>query len=219
MRDTKHQDIKQQIVKFCQLLHQKNMLASADGNVSFRVSDQEILITPSGVPKAFIEPQDIAVVTIDNQIISGNPSGERLMHLEVYKGASKAKAVVHAHPPSAIAWTVARPDLKELPAECLSEVILAAGRIPIAAYARPGTLDMGTVLRSFLPEHRAMILSRHGALCWGESLQEAYCGMERVEHSADILLRAQSLGGLTNLPPDEVAKLRELRKQLGERLL
>lgn len=212
-------DIKNQIVRFCELLHKKNMLAAADGNVSFRISDEEILITPSGVPKAFIDTKDIAVITIDNQIVAGNPSGERLMHLEVYKKSVKAKAVVHAHPPSAIAWTVAYPEYTELPSECLSEVILAAGKIPIVPYARPGTLEMGTHLHAFIPEFRAMILSRHGALCWGESLQEAYCGMERVEHSADILLRAKTLGRLTNLPAIEVEKLRELRKQLGDKLL
>lgn len=211
--------IKQQIVRYCEMLHKKNMLAAADGNVSYRISDQEILITPSGVPKAFITEDDIAVVTIDNKIISGKPSSERLMHLEVYQRSPKAKAVVHAHPPSAIAWSVAYPEYQELPSECLSEVILAAGKIPIVPYARPGTLDMGTNLHPFLPEYRAMILSRHGALCWGEDLQEAYCGMERVEHSADILMRAKSLGQLTNLPSAEVEKLRELRKQLGERLL
>jgi L-fuculose-phosphate aldolase len=213
------QDIKNQIVRFCSLLHQKNMLAAADGNVSYRVSDNEILITPSGVPKAFISVEDIAVITLDNKIVSGNPSGERLMHLEVYKKCSKAKAVVHAHPPSAIAWTVAYPRLKELPSTSLSEVILAAGRMPIVPYARPGTLDMGTNLHPYLPESRALILSRHGALCWGESLQEAYCGMERVEHSADILYRAKNLRFLTQLPRKEVAALREMRKSMGEKLL
>ncbi|MCC6137527.1 MAG: class II aldolase/adducin family protein [Bdellovibrionaceae bacterium] len=213
------QHIKNQIVRFCELLHQKNMLAAADGNVSYRHTDEEIFITPSGVPKAFIDVKDIAVITIDNKIVSGRPSGERLMHLEVYKKSPIAKAVVHAHPPSAIAWTVAFPEYTELPSECLSEVILAAGKIPIVPYARPGTLEMGTHLHAFLPKYRAMILSRHGALCWGESLQEAYCGMERIEHSADTLIRAKMLGQLTNLPEAEVQKLRELRVQLGDKLL
>lgn len=211
--------VKKAIVRFCELLHKKNMLAAADGNVSYRVSDREILITPSGVPKAFIHPDDIAVIDLANNIVKGRPSGERLMHLEVYKKCPDARAVVHAHPPTAIAWTVAHPEDKELPSECLSEVILAAGRIPIVPYARPGSLDMGTQLLPFLPECRAMILSRHGALCWGESLREAYCGMERLEHSADILMRAQAMGGLTKLPPEEVRELRRMRAEMGSRLL
>ena len=211
--------VKEAIVRYCNLLHKKNMLAAADGNVSYRISDGEILITPSGVPKAFIEADDIAVIDLANNIIKGRPSGERQMHLEVYRKCPQARAVVHAHPPSAIAWSVAYPAMEELPSECLSEVILAAGRIPIVPYARPGGMEMGTNLHAYLPDCRAMILSRHGAICWGESLREAYCGMERIEHSADILLRAKSLGQLTSLPEEEVAALREMRKKMGDRLL
>lgn len=209
----------EKIVEICRRLHARNMLAAADGNVSFRVSDEEILFTPTGVNKAFMDPKDMAVVTLDNRIVKGNPSGERLMHLEVYKRSPKAKAIVHAHPPTAIAWTVARPDLKELPAEALSELILAVGRVPIAPYARPGTLDMGTVLAPFLPACRVILLARHGALSWGEDLEEAYNGMERLEHISQILKSAHDLGGITSLPTEEVKVLREMRTKMGERTL
>lgn len=207
------------IVKVCKRLNKKNMLAAADGNISYKISNDQILITPAGQNKAFIEPEDIAVITLDNKIISGNPSSERLMHLEVYRNAPLAKCVVHAHPPTAIAWSVARPELKELPAECLSEVILAVGKIPIVPYARPSSQSMGDQLKPFLPDCRVMILSRHGALSWGECLDEAYNGMERLEHSAQILYFAENLGGLTNLPDAEVKHLYAMRKNLGSKTL
>jgi L-fuculose-phosphate aldolase len=207
------------IVEVCRRLNGKNLLAAADGNVSLRLSDDEILITPTGKNKARIEPEELCVITLDNVVKRGQPSGERLMHLEVYRACPKAKAIVHAHPPTAIAWTVAHPELRELPADCLSELILAVGKIPVAPYARPGTIDMGTVLRPFLPESRVLLLARHGALSWGEDLEEAYNGMERLEHIAGILKSAYELGGLTALPPAEVAALRDLRRQLGERTL
>lgn len=213
------QVIKEAMVTYCQWLHKKNMLAAADGNVSYRVNDAMILITPTGVPKGFIHTDDIAVIDLANNVISGKPSGERLMHLEVYRKCSQAKAVVHAHPPSAIAWSVAYPEMSELPSECLSEVILAAGRIPMVPYARPGTITMGTNLLPYLPQCRAMILSRHGALTWGESLREAYCGMERIEHSADILYRAKTLKDLSSLPHEELQALRQMRSEMGDQLL
>lgn len=211
--------MRQEILRICQRLHGRNLLAAADGNVSYRVSDQEILFTPSGVNKAFLSPQDIAVVTLDNKILSGNPSGERLMHLEVYRQCPKAKAVVHAHPPTAIAFTLAHPEWKELPSDGLSELILAMGSVPIAPYARPGTQAMGDVLRPFLPASRVILLARHGGLSWGEDLDEAYNGMERLEHISQILMHAYALGGLTSLPAEEVQVLREMRKKLGERTL
>jgi L-fuculose-phosphate aldolase len=194
------------------------MLAAADGNVSCLV-EEGILITPSGQCKAFIEPQDIALVSLQNEIIYGHPSSERLMHLAVYNQCERAKAVVHAHPPTAIAWSVAFPEDKELPNECLSEIILAAGRIPIVPYARPGTEAMGTVLHDFLDDHKILVLSRHGGLTWGDHLEEAVMGMERLEHSAEILYKAKTLGRLTFIDDDEMQALYKIRQQIGQRTL
>ncbi|NUM89126.1 MAG: class II aldolase/adducin family protein, partial [Bdellovibrionales bacterium] len=159
--------MRKEIVEVCRRLHRRNMLAAADGNVSYRLGDGEILFTPTGVNKGFLQEKDLAVVTLDNVVKEGNPSGERLMHLEVYRRCPGARAVVHAHPLTAVAWSVARPDWRELPSECLSEIILAVGRIPFVPYARPGTRGMGDALAPFLPDCRVMVLSRHGALSWG----------------------------------------------------
>ena len=208
----------EQLLKVCQRLYNRNMLAAADGNVSLRIGD-EILITPSGVSKAFMQANQVALITPDDQILSGQPSSERLMHLAVYNTVPEAKAVVHAHPPHAIAWSVAFPEDRELPATCLSELILATGRVPIVPYTRPGTHTMGEALIPFLPERKVMVLSRHGGLCWGETLDEAMMGMERLEHTAEILYRAQTLKGLSHLNPDEVAELDKLRQQIGNRSL
>lgn len=212
-------EISQEILDICRWLNAKEMLSAADGNVSYRMSDSEILITPSGVNKAFARPEDMAVIDIEGEVLGGRPSGERLMHLEIYRRCPEARCVVHAHPPTAVAWTVARPDLRELPDDVLSELILAVGRIPIAPYARPGTQAMGDVLIPFLPDCRVMILARHGALSWGETLMEAYNGMERLEHTAKILAAATQLGGLHPLPAEEIAVLREMRRSLGARTL
>ena len=208
----------EQIIEICKRLHRRNMLAAADGNVSLKVEDG-ILITPSGKAKAFIEIEDIALITQDNEILYGNPSGERLMHLEVYNQCEEAMAVVHAHPPTAIAWSVAFPEMKELPNNCLSEIVLATGSIPIASYARPGTQTMGDVLSPYLPKYKVMILSRHGGLAWGDSLDEAYMGMERLEHSAEILYRAKLLNDLSYLSEEEMKALLALRQQIGNKSL
>lgn len=209
----------EEIIEIARRLHAKNMLAAADGNISYRLNDQDILITPAGKAKAHLQPDEMAVITLDNQIVKGLPSSERLMHLMVYQQCPQARCVIHAHPPRAIAWTIARPESTELPSECFSELILAVGHIPIAPFARPGSAAMGEVLKPFLPGSRVIILARHGALTWGEDLQEALNGMERLEHAAEILLHASLFGGITSLPASEVAILREMRKKIGERVL
>lgn len=212
------QRISKEIVTICERLHARNMLAAADGNISYRISDDEILITPSGIAKGFMQPEQMAVINLKGEVLVGNPSSERLMHLEVFR-TTDAKAIVHAHPPTAIAWSIARPDLQKLPSECLSEVILATGDIPFVPYARPGTQQMADVLKPFLPKHKALILKNHGALAWAGDLDEAYRGMERIEHSAQILKSAQQLGGLHSLPAEEIKFLYELREKIGNVLL
>ena len=203
----------------CAHLHARGLLAAADGNVSVRLPDDTVLLTPAGVNKARLPPGSLARVTLDGRILEGRPSTERAIHLAVYRASDDARVVVHAHPPTAIAWTLARPGLTELPTDTLPELLLAAGRVPIVPYARPGTEEMGTVLLPFLPSHRLLLLSRHGALAWGESMEEAVNGIERVEHSALILKAAEELGGSTPLPPLELEALRALRARIGPRLL
>lgn len=219
MADERTRQLSQQIVVTCARLHARNMLAGADGNISVRLSDDEILITPTGIAKAFMEPHEMAVINLAGDILCGKPSSERWMHLQIFRQCPQAMAVVHAHPPTAIAWSIARPDLDELPCDCLSEVIIATGGIPFVPYARPGTSDMGTALQPFLPQYRAMILRAHGAVAWGCDLAEAHRGMERIEHSAQILARAAQLGTLHALPIEELDHLRALRKTIGEVLL
>ncbi|MGZ6132749.1 MAG: class II aldolase/adducin family protein [Myxococcaceae bacterium] len=202
----------------CAQLHARGLLAAADGNVSVRQADGSIVLTPAGANKARLRPGSLARVTLDGRILEGRPSTERAMHLAVYRACPEARVIVHAHPPTAIAWTLARPDLTELPTDALPELLLAAGRVPIVPYARPGTEEMGAVLLPFLPAHRLLLLSRHGALAWGESMEEAVNGIERVEHSAIILKAAAELGGTTPLPETELEALRALKVRIGPRL-
>lgn len=208
------------ILTICNRLWQRNLLAAADGNVSVRTAKGTMLITPAGLHKAFLTEEDLAEVRInDGAIVRGTPSSERAMHLEIYQRCANANAVIHAHPPTVIAWTIAHPHLTALPEDCMSELILAAGTIPIIPYQRPGSNAMGLALFPAATTHRALVLARHGALTWGESLDEAYRGMERLEHAAQILKSAHELGGLTKLPHDEVAALRAMRRNIGDQLL
>jgi L-fuculose-phosphate aldolase len=209
----------QAICDACRRLHRRNLLAAADGNISLRLPNGEIVMTPTGVNKYQLKPEGMAFLRLDGTILSGEPSSERAMHLAVYRRCPMARAVVHAHPPTAIAWTLAHPELTELPSDALPEVILAAGRIPVVPYARPGTEAMGTELEPFLPAHRLLLLSRHGALAWGETLEEAVNGMERVEHAALILKAALELGGAKPLPEEERRALHALRAKNGPKLL
>jgi L-fuculose-phosphate aldolase len=200
-------------------LYARNLLAAADGNLSYRFDDGRIVMTPSGVSKANLKPADFAFLGPDGSVLSGRPSTERLMHLAVYRACPAARAVVHAHPPTAIAWSTVHPEHSFLPDDALPEIILAAGPIPVVPYSRPGTKAMAEVLQPYLPQRRLLILSRHGGLCWGESVEEATNGLERLEHVCQILLSAERLGGAKPLPMEEVRALRAIRQEMGPKVL
>lgn len=211
--------IREEIINTATMLHHKNMLAACDGNISYRYNDNTILITPSGKPKFLLVEDDIAVVDINGKVIKGKPSSEMLMHLEVYKMRADARAVIHAHPPTAVAYSIAHPAAEEIPGKSFSELILAVGKLPIVPFQMPGSLEMGTALHPFIKNYKVMVLARHGALSFGEDLIEAYSGMERLEHSCEILLKAESFGAVTELDEQTIDELHAMRKKIGDKTL
>ena len=98
----------------CRRLHAQGWVAACDGNVSLRTG-KRILITPGGRYKGLVRADEIAEMDLDGRVLSGHPSSERVMHLEIYRSCPEARAVVHAHPPFATAWTIAFPEADELP--------------------------------------------------------------------------------------------------------
>lgn len=211
--------IREEIIKIATMLHHKNMLAACDGNISYRYDDNTILITPSGKPKFLLVEEDIAIIDMNGKVIKGKPSSEMLMHLEVYKMRVDARAVIHAHPPTAVAYSIAHPTAEEIPGKSFSELILAIGKLPIVPFQMPGSLEMGTALHPYIKNSKVMVLARHGAISFGEDLIEAYIGMERLEHSCEILLKAKSFGAVTELEEQIIEQLYSMRKIFGDKTL
>ena len=193
-------------------LWQKGCLAAGDGNFSFKEGG-EIWITPSGRRKADLNPDEFVLLGK-----SEKASSESLMHKTVFENAEKANFVFHAHPPTATAYSIST-DESFLPENLVSELVLSAGQIPIVPYAKPGTQEMGDNLIPFLPSSRILLLKHHGALTWGETLEEALNGMERLEHSCEIFFKAKTLGSLQTLSEEDVKWLKAKRKEIGERVL
>ena len=193
-----------QIPLICKKLYEKNLIAGSDGNISEK-TEAGIAITPSSVNKAEIKEEDLCLIDIDGNNLKGQASTEKYMHLAVYEYQKKAQAVVHAHPPSAVALSLARPQWKVLP-PALPEIVMALGEVPFVPYTRPGTKELGKVLKSLIHNSKALILSHHGAVVWGESLEEASIIMEQLEHSCKILCLSEAMGKTNLLPEGEVQK-------------
>jgi L-fuculose-phosphate aldolase len=130
----------------------------------------------------------------------------------VYRNRPDARAVVHAHPPTATGFAVAGIALDRA---VLAEVITTLGSIPIAAYATPSTAELPAAVRKFVKAHDGMLLANHGAVTCGTDVFSAYYKMETIEHFAKISLVARMLGGERLLSRDEVTRLEKLRGSYG----
>ncbi|MBM3306992.1 MAG: class II aldolase/adducin family protein [Candidatus Eisenbacteria bacterium] len=207
-------EARRQIVEVGRRLWLKGYVAANDGNLSVRLRDGRIVITPTGVSKGFLEPDALIVVDAEGRKLRGRlePTSEIRMHLFAYDRRPDVSAVVHAHPPKATGFSAAGVPL----AQCiLPEVVLSLGDVPTAPYATPSTEEVARSIELFIGGYNAMILRRHGVLTLGAGIFEAYWRMETVEHVADITLVAKLMGGAPPLSNEEVRKLLKLREKLG----
>ena len=129
------------IVEVGRRLWERGYVASNDGNISVRLDDSRLITTPKSVSKGFMTPDMMVITDLDGKKIAGerDPSSELKMHLEVYRNRPDARAVVHAHPPTATGFAVAGIPLDRA---VLAEVITTLGSIPIAEYATPSTEEL-----------------------------------------------------------------------------
>lgn len=205
--------LREQLVRVCRQLYAKELIVATDGNVSARLGADRFLTTPSGVCKGHLEPDMVVVVDAEGRKLEGTlePSSEFGMHLAIYRVRPDAMAIVHAHPPTATAFSVAGVSLEP---PILTEVVITLGTIPTTPYATPGTPDVGEAVRKAAVTHDAFILDHHGAVTLGRSLDEAYYRMETVEQTAKVHLIAHQLGGVRPLGPVQVDALDAIRRKL-----
>ena len=211
--DTPYQ-IKRQIIEAGRRLYDKGFIAANDGNISARLDDKRIIITPTGVSKGFMKAEDLAVVDMQGNIISkgAKPSSEIIMHLEVYKNRTDVQSICHAHPPYATAFATAGIALDRC---LLPEVIISLGSVPLIRYGTPGTREFMDDLRKQLNDHDAFLLEIHGTITTGKDVMDAYYKTETLEHAAKIIHLARELGDLHYLNEEQVNKLMQQRNVHG----
>src|SRR4051812_24825802 len=202
------------IVEVGRRLWERGYVASNDGNTSVRLDEQRLITTPKSVSKGFMTPDMMVITDLDGKKLSGerDPSSELKMHLEVYRNRPDARAVVHAHPPTATGFAVAGIPLDRA---VLAEVITTLGSIPIAEYATPSTEELPAAVRKYVKAHDGLLLANHGALALAGDVMSAYYRMETIEHFAKISLVARTLGRENLLSRQEVERLQGLRDTYG----
>jgi len=198
------------VVRCCRQLWRLGLLAGVEGNLSVRIGPDRYLVTPTGRHKGSLRTSDLVRVDGAGRVLHGfhKPTSELDLHVEVYRRREDVGAVIHAHPPTATAFAVAG---EPLPPDVLPEVVVLFGAVPLAPYATPGTPDLATAVASFIEDHEAVLLTNHGAVCWGPDLTVAQVRMESLEQAAKILLAARSIGRVNRLTDEQVHTLAQRR--------
>jgi L-fuculose-phosphate aldolase len=211
--------LRAEIVRIGQLMHARGLLCGFEGNLSARLGEERLLMTPSGLHKGLMREEQLLVVDLDGRVVVESeatrglrPTSELPMHLETYRRRPDVRAVVHAHPPITVALSIAG---VAMDTPLLPEVIVLLGLIPTTDYAMSSSDEGATAIHQLIATHDALILQRHGTLTVGATLTAAFMRLETVEQNARIHLMLAQLGANNPLAAHEVHKLLQMRRAMG----
>lgn len=207
-------ELREQICEVGRRLYARGYVSGNDGNISYLLDDARVLCTPTLISKGFMTPDDLCVVDRAGEQVSGarRRTSEIYLHLEVYRGDASVRAVVHSHPPFATAFAVAG---EPLPTGILPEGEVFLGVVPLAPYETPGNQRFAETIRPFVGKACAALLSNHGTVTWGPTLERALWYTEILDSYCRILLLAKLVGSVQRLPEDKVRELLALRTAFG----
>lgn len=193
-----------QLVMIMNRIYQYGMTTTSGGNLSIRDENGDIWITPSGIDKGSLTRSDIIRVSPDGTLHGPHkPSVELPFHRGIYRLRPDLKAILHAHPPTLVAFSLARrvPNVTLIP-----NVSLVCGEVAMAAYEVPGSEDLGrNIAREFEKGYNTVMLENHGVVCGGPDLYRAFMAFETLDFCGRIEIDARKLGETHSLTPSQIA--------------
>lgn len=183
--------------------------SGTSGNVSARLDDGRIVITPTSMPYDQMGSSDLVLLTPDGEQVGGSraPSSEFLLHLACYRAFPGVGSVLHCHPGYATMFACAR---QPVPAVIDEAVIFVGGEIQVAEYAMSGTAEVGSNAVRVLGEVGSALLASHGLVTVAASPQAALHQAGVVEHCAQVAWGVRALGGHVPLPDTATARLADV---------
>jgi L-fuculose-phosphate aldolase len=205
--------VRDELVAICHKVYEKGFVSAYDGNLSVRLDESRILITPSGKCKGEIEEKDLIEIDYQGNLIrgEGKVSTEAKIHLTVYHKREDISAVVHCHPVYATAFSAIGEGLMR---PVFPEVILSLGKVPLCKYATPSTDEMPDSILPYIDYVWALLLENHGAVTFGKNIKGAYFRMEKLEHAAHTISVARMMGREKSLPLNKLKELYSISEEV-----
>jgi L-fuculose-phosphate aldolase len=171
---------------------EEGLTQRTSGNVSVRVDEEHVAISPSSVPYREITEEDVPIIDMNGEVVTDGltPSSEAPMHLATYRERPDVGGIVHTHSP--YATTFASIGKRIGPAHYL--IAFAGKSVDTAPYATNGTAELGEVAVETMGDRNAVLLRNHGVLAVGPTLDDAHNVASRVEYCARIQYQAEQIG-------------------------
>lgn len=204
-------DRREVLLRMSRKSYEQELFAGTSGNLSLYDREEGLmLITPSSIPYETMKVQDLVLMTLDGEIIEGEnrPSSEWRMHAVIYREREDVSAVMHTHSPYATSFAVNK---WEIPVILIEMVPFLGGSVPVAEFALPGTASVGEEAVKVLKEREACLMSNHGVLAIGTTIEQAHIRAVYVEDAAKIYSLALS-NGEAHAVPDEYVRVMLERK-------
>lgn len=179
-------------------LVEKGLVSRTWGNISIRLNEKTMLITPSGRTYEDLKPEEIVQVQIDSLKYEGNikPSSEFVLHTEIYKQRKNVNAVIHTHQMNASTVAAAH---REVPPILDDMAQIIGPSVRVAEYALPGTKKIVKKTVRALQGRNAALMANHGAVCIGRDMEEAFVVCEVLEKACKAFIEAEFLGGAKSI--------------------
>ncbi|PRY53974.1 L-fuculose-phosphate aldolase [Arcticibacter pallidicorallinus] len=201
--DTRLMHPRDQITMVMTRIYRRGLTTTSGGNISIIDDNGDIWISPSAVDKGSLQPTDIVCIKKDGTIVGRHkPSSEHPFHRAIYQIRPDIKAIIHAHPPALVSFSIARtiPDTN-----IISQAKHVCGPIGYAEYELPGSEALGSkIAKEFTRGYNAVIMENHGTVVGGSDLVDTFQRFETLEFSARTILYGNSVGKPAYLNDDEI---------------
>ena len=204
-----------EIIRVGRKLWDRQYVDGNGGNISVRLGAEFVLCTPTMLSKADLEVADICLSDLDGKILAGDRTltSELLLHLEIYKANSKARAVVHCHPPYATAFAITG---TVPPNGLIPEYEVFIGPAAVAPYETPGTQAFAETVLPWVHEHNTILLKNHGVVCWADTVTHAEWLCEIMDTYCKTYLIAKQIGEpLAVIPDDKIDDILRRKQWMG----
>jgi|YNPMSStandDraft_1061717.scaffolds.fasta_scaffold00118_28 L-fuculose-phosphate aldolase len=197
-----------ELLKTIKKVLEEKLVIGTWGNFSIRINEDLFIITPSGMDYKKIKLKDLIVMDLNEKIVEGKrkPSVEYFLHLSIYKNRRDINGICHTHSDYAKVFSILR---KPIPPVCEDLVQVVGGEVPVAPYYLPGSKELGINCAKTLDNKNAVILSNHGLVSCGRTIDEALKIAEVIERNSKTIIFSYILGEPVKLDQNDIDIMRD----------